>query len=188
MEWGEIHGFGNSMNSRSHIAEFSDMAMQKPPEGDVRCDCFKAKHTTEYLERYVDEKIHDGVSIRERVRFGVWVKGIEKVGGRWRLNCVQNEEEEVVFEAEKIMLANGENSLPNIPSFAGQENFEGEIVHSQYFGSSSILSQPGVNNITILGAGKSAADMLYESIQTRNSVSWIKAPKEQDQASSLQSI
>ncbi|KUJ08232.1 flavin-binding monooxygenase-like protein-like protein [Mollisia scopiformis] len=154
------------------IAEFADMKMPRPPEEDCRNDCFKARYTTEYLEKYVDEKMHEGRSLRDRVRFGVQVKGIEKVDGRWRVSCVRREEE-VVFWAEKLMLANGENSLPNIPSFAGREGFQGKIIHSQDFGSSNILSAPEVQHVAVLGAGKSAADMVYEAVQQGKTVSWI---------------
>ncbi|CZR63620.1 related to dimethylaniline monooxygenase [Phialocephala subalpina] len=155
------------------IAEFADMPMERPPEEDCRNDCFKAKYTTQYLEKYVDAKVHQGKPLRDRVLFGIQVKKIEKVEGKWKLSSVDDEGTDYVFTAEKLMMANGENSLPNIPDFPGKGEFGGTVIHSQYFGESNIISRKDIQHIAVLGAGKSSADMVYEAVKTGKTVSWI---------------
>ena len=64
-------------------AEFSDTPMIRPPEEDTYYDFFKAKHTTQYLEDYVDRHIFAGQTLRDRIQFGVGVDKITKVDGKW---------------------------------------------------------------------------------------------------------
>ncbi|KAE8446489.1 hypothetical protein EG329_011952 [Mollisiaceae sp. DMI_Dod_QoI] len=155
------------------IAEFADMPMERPLEEDCRNDCFKAKYTTAYLEKYVDEKHHAGRSLRDRVQFGIQVKMIKKVNEKWNISCINDEGKEVVFKAEKLMLANGENSLPNVPDLPGKETFDGVVIHSQDFGESKIISREGIQHVTVLGAGKSGADIIYEAVKAGKTVTWI---------------
>ena len=37
--------------------EYSDMPMRKPPDEDVYNGVFKAKHTSQYLEDYIDNRV-----------------------------------------------------------------------------------------------------------------------------------
>ncbi|KAF4631973.1 hypothetical protein G7Y89_g6153 [Cudoniella acicularis] len=155
------------------LAEYSDMPMEQPPEEDCNYDCFKAKYTTAYLEKYVDLKHCSGRSLRDRIRFGIQVQSIEKVEGKWILSCTDSSNKQVVFRAAKLMIANGENSLPNMLDLPGKETFGGTILHSEAFGKSQVLSDETIKHIAVMGAGKSAADMIYEAVKAGKSVSWI---------------
>lgn len=53
------------------LAEFSDLPIRRPPEEDCKNDCFRAKYTTKYLEEYVDTMTHAGLSLRDRINFGL---------------------------------------------------------------------------------------------------------------------
>ena len=149
-------------------AEWSDMRMGRPPEDDLYYDFFKAKHTTDYLEKYVDRRCFAGQSLRDRMHFGLKVKAITKSLGIW---TVQGET--AVFRAPKVIIACGLTSAPNMPALAGQEKFEAPVIHQEDFGRSSILSSSDYQNITVLGGGKSAADMVYAAVKAGKSVSWI---------------
>ncbi|KAJ8064948.1 hypothetical protein OCU04_007252 [Sclerotinia nivalis] len=155
------------------LAEYSDMHMERPPEEDCKNDCFKAKYTTEYLEKCVDEKRHAGRSLRDRIQFGVQVQSIEKEGENFVISCMNSKNIPVLFSARKLMVANGENSLPNMPDLPGKESFEGIILHSEEFGQSDIISSESVKYIAVIGAGKSSADMIYEAVKAGKTVSWI---------------
>ncbi|TVY82954.1 FAD-dependent monooxygenase DEP4 [Lachnellula suecica] len=155
------------------IAEYSDMPMERPPEEDCRNDCFKAKYTTEYLERYVDQMSPGGRSLRDRVQFGIHVQSIEKAGVKWLLLCTDSSNGPITFSGWRLMLANGENSLPNLPDLPGRELFEGVILHSEQFGASTVISDQTVKNVAVIGAGKSSADMIYECLKAQKTVSWI---------------
>jgi cation diffusion facilitator CzcD-associated flavoprotein CzcO len=155
------------------LAEYSDMPMERPPEKDCRSDCFKAKYTTQYLEKYVDKMQHRGRSLRERIQFGIQVRSIEKVNEKWELSCTDASNSTLVFSTTKLMIANGENSLPNMPDLPGKETFEGTIIHSENFGQSSIISSETAKHVAVIGAGKSSADMVYEAVKAGKTVSWI---------------
>ncbi|KAF7512753.1 hypothetical protein GJ744_000320 [Endocarpon pusillum] len=149
------------------------MPMQRPPEEDCKNDFFKAKYTTEYLEKYVDQMRHAGRSLRERIQFGVQVQSIKKSDEKWLLSCTDSSNSPVVFSATKLMVANGENSVPNMPDLPGKETFGGVILHSEDFGQSNVISSETVKHIAVVGAGKSSADMIYEALKAGKTVSWI---------------
>lgn len=149
------------------------MSMTRPPEEDCKYDCFKAKYTTEYLEKYVDQKIHSGRSLRDRIYFKVRVRSVEKKNGKWVISCMNSAQDSVVFSTQKLMIANGENSLPNLPSLPGKENFSGTILHSEEFGESKVFSSENVRHVAVIGAGKSSADMIYEAVHAGKTVYWI---------------
>jgi len=155
------------------MAEFSDMPMKRPPEEDCKSDCFKAKYTTQYLESYVDHMLHAGRSLRDRIQFGIHVQSIEKIGNNWLLSCKDSADQSVVFSASKLMVANGENSLPSVPDIPGAESFGGLVLHSEKFGESSVISDDKIQHITVIGAGKSAADIVYEGAKAGKTISWI---------------
>jgi hypothetical protein len=60
-----------------------------------------------------------------------------------------------------------------MPSLPGRHDFLGQVLHQDGFGSSNILTSPEIRNITVLGGGKSSADMVYESVKAGKTVSWI---------------
>ncbi|KAH7406342.1 flavin-binding monooxygenase-like protein-like protein [Phaeosphaeria sp. MPI-PUGE-AT-0046c] len=156
------------------IAEFSDMHMERPPEEDCMNDLFRAKYTTKYLEDYADAKSHNGKTLRDRIRFNMDVETIRKVDSQWELICVDEKNKlRTTLVSSKLIMANGQSSLPNLPDFAGKEHFRGKIIHSIDFGESDIIRDDSVQHIAVVGAGKSSADMVYEAINAGKTVSWI---------------
>ena len=155
-------------------AEFSDQRMTRPPEEDTYYDLFKAKHTTQYLERYIDDHIFSGRSLRERIRFGFEVQNIRKQDSKWEISGQDNTSEvKTIISAAKLIVASGLASTPVLPRLPGKETFEGSILHQESFGQSSILLSPDIQRITVLGEGKSSADMVYASIKAGKFVTWI---------------
>ena len=155
------------------LAEFSDMPMEPPPPEDMKNGCFRAKYTTEYLESYVDQKSHAGRSLRDRIQFGVAVQSIEKIGGKWHVSGADSSNNPLHVSAEKLMIANGGNAGQNFPDLPDKDTFEGLIIHSEDFGQSNIIPSKDLQHIAVIGAGKSSADMIYESIKAGKTVSWI---------------
>lgn len=150
------------------------MPMERPPAEDCMHDLFRAKYTTKYLEDYVDKMSHAGQTLRDRIQFNTHVESIKKVGGKWRFTCVDTttKAQHTLFSS-RVMMANGQASLPNMPSFPGQEKFQGKIIHSIDFGQSDVIQDKSIQHVAILGAGKSAADMVYEAVKAGKTVSWI---------------
>jgi dimethylaniline monooxygenase (N-oxide forming) len=150
------------------------MPMERPPEEDCMNDLFRAKYTTKYLDEYVDAKRHSGLSLRERIKFNMDVLSISKVNAKWKIHCADtlNRSTETLL-ASKIMIANGQSSTPNMPNFQGREGFRGSVIHSIDFGTSTVIKDAAVQHVAVLGAGKSAADMVYESVKAGKTVHWI---------------
>lgn len=158
-------------------AEFSDQKTTRPPEEDTYYDFFKAKHTTQYLEHYIDDHKFNGQSLRERIRFGFEVQNIRRQDLMW---VVSGQDKKgganIKIRAVKLIVASGLASTPVLPTLPGKEKFEGSILHQEAFGQSSVLSAPDILRITVLGEGKSSADMVYASIKAGKSVTWIVRP------------
>jgi dimethylaniline monooxygenase (N-oxide forming) len=154
-------------------AEFSDVPMTRPPEEDTHYDFFKAKYTTQYLEEYIDQRKFAGQTLRERIKFGFEVRKVQKVNDEWLISGTYGGNGEVTLKAPKVIVASGITSKPNMPVLPGKEKFEGILMHQESYGQSSVLSSAEVKHITVIGAGKSAADMVYESAKAGKSVSWL---------------
>ncbi|KAH7314314.1 hypothetical protein BKA65DRAFT_356526, partial [Rhexocercosporidium sp. MPI-PUGE-AT-0058] len=72
-----------------------------------------------------------------------------------------------------LVVANGECSLPNRPNLPRQELFDSPIIHSKIFAESDILALTKIQQIAVLAAGESAADMVYNAVNAGIIVSWI---------------
>ncbi|MCJ1303985.1 hypothetical protein MMC08_006796 [Hypocenomyce scalaris] len=112
---------------------------------------------TRYLEEYIDNHVYAKKSIRNRIVFGFSVLRVPKIEGIWKF--------EGAYSAGE-----GEDSTSGKDS---QEKFRGQIIYQKAFGKSSVLTDPNIKNITILGGAKSAADMVYASVKAGKAVSWV---------------
>ncbi|KAI0165094.1 flavin-binding monooxygenase-like protein-like protein [Hypoxylon sp. FL1284] len=173
--WGERKNYPSFWSQWTlSLAEFSDMPMKRPPAEDCMSDLFPARYTTQYLEAYVDKMSHAGKTLRDRIQFNTQVESIRKVNGRWQLQCVDtvSKSQRTMFSM-RLMVANGQSSAPNLPNFPGKEHFQGKIIHSIDFGQSDVMQDKLVQHVSVIGAGKSAADMVYEAVKAGKTVSWI---------------
>ncbi|KAL8998266.1 MAG: hypothetical protein Q9169_002671 [Polycauliona sp. 2 TL-2023] len=142
--------------------------MDRPPQNDLHHEFFKAEHTTRYLEEYIDSHRYAGQSLRSRIRFGCSVKTITKQGDAWVVVT-----DSAQYQSSRIIIASGLFSSPHIPKLVGSDTFEAPIIHQQDFGGSSVLNSPQLHKVTVIGGGKSAADMVYACVKAGKSVSWV---------------
>lgn len=155
-------------------AEFSDQAMVRPPDEDLHFEFFKAKHTTKYLESYVDQHSYSGQTLRDRIKLSIEVNSVLKNDSYWTVSATERAGGLAhTFRASKLIIASGLTSIPNMPTIPGNEEFQGQLLHHDAFGSSNVLHSPEVQDIVVLGAGKSSADMVYEAAKAKKAVSWI---------------
>lgn len=148
--------------------------MPRPSDDDLYYEFFKAKHTTKYLNDYVDSHIYGGQTLRSRTKLSIEVQSVQKIDRQW--NVVASERDTSVqhaFKTPRLIIASGCTSIPSMPSLPGQEGFRGQVLHHDGFGSSNVLSSPDVKTITVLGAGKSSADMVYEAVKAGKTISWV---------------
>ena len=166
------NGFWSQSGLR--MAGFSDQPIELPPGTQTYHDIFEAKYVTQYLESYVDSHIYDGKSLRERILFGSEVVSVLKSGGRWQLQISTGQ----CVIARVVMVATGHTSRPNMPILPGKERFSGLVIHQKDFGRASreIFPDTSKPNVTVLGGGKSAADMVYSSVKAGKEVTWIIRP------------
>lgn len=151
--------------------------MPRPPDDDLYLEFFKAKHTTKYLENYVEGHSYGGQTLRSRIKFGVEVQSVVKGEGGWVVEATDRAPASgrgfYRWMTPKLIVASGLTSIPNMPKLSGSETFHGQILHHDKFGSSNVLTSPDVRTTTIIGAGKSSADMAYEAVKAGKKVTWI---------------
>ena len=155
---------------------FSDVPFTPPLDAPSYYGCIEAKYVNKYFEDYIDSHIYDGSSIRSRIHLGKRVEKVEKTDGMWTVSTRGSHTGKWNLRSSKVVIAAGLTSLPNMPTFLlHQETFKGTICHHKHFGevSKSLFTSSGCNDVVVLGGGKSAIDMVYESVQKGKNVSWI---------------
>ncbi|PVH98330.1 flavin-binding monooxygenase-like protein-like protein [Periconia macrospinosa] len=160
---------GSFWTQWSHgLSEFSDCAMPRPPEADCYHDFYRAKHTTDYLHQYCRREDENGRTLRDRIIFNANIQSVKKLDDLWTARS-----EAATFTAPKILIASGLCSIPKMPELSGRELFRGPIVHTEAFGDSKIMESPSITRLLVLGAGKSAADVVYEGVKNGKEVHWV---------------
>jgi dimethylaniline monooxygenase (N-oxide forming) len=179
------------------LAEYSDLKMREPTKDDCVGDCFRGECMAKYLDEFANKMVHNGRSLNDRLRRMEVVKVMRTASARdvhWCLSCrdlreheqkgvrasvgVDSTDERVTrfITASQLIVGTGEFSIPNIPQFRHQSEFEAPIIHSTNFGNSNILATENIRHVAILGAGKSAADMIYaclKSLPPSTQIHWI---------------
>lgn len=156
------------------MTSFSDAVLEVPKEAPKLHDTFEAKYVTQYLEDYIDSHVYNGTSIRSRIRLNAEVCSVEKIRTGWILQV--NGVVSLKLRCSKLAVASGLTSLPNLPNFPRSRDWTAPILHHRDFGvhaKAILAASSAYQNITILGGGKSAADMVYGSIKAGKNVNWI---------------
>ncbi|KAI4258754.1 MAG: hypothetical protein LQ352_001062 [Teloschistes flavicans] len=169
------------------MAEFSDRPMTPPPAKDQYYGFFPAHYSTAYLEKYVDDHVYDGHTIRDRILFNSHVDNLQRheVCNQVHKSLHSSSHWTVTYNtcrsicASKIIDATGMTSQPYTPSLHGSDDFRGRTLHHKFFGQEeeALFQNPSVQNICILGGAKSAADVAYAFAQAsgeaRKNVHWV---------------
>ncbi|KAJ8908334.1 hypothetical protein NDN08_005047 [Rhodosorus marinus] len=140
--------YGASVQVPKHMYQYADEDHLEDASKFLRMD-----EVCDYLERIVDK--HE---IRKCFRFNTLVTEMKQLeGGIWRLTVkdlktdVSNDE-----TFDYLVMCNGTfSSKPHRPNFAGQEKFEGKIIHSSEWKSPDEFAG---KKTVIVGMGKSAVD------------------------------
>jgi dimethylaniline monooxygenase (N-oxide forming) len=158
---------GFKAQASTRMVGFSDIDISVPPGGTDEYDCPHSIHVSEYLEVYLEKHIYDGKPLKDRFHLNSLITNAKKEQDNlWHVKFTQAGEAKE-FTAEKLLVATGITSQPNIPVFSGQDDFKGPIVHSINFGRSwsSIQKSEDIQKVTVLGAGKSASDFVYQLVK-----------------------
>ena len=154
---------------------FSDEPIVLPKEAPKFHGTFEAKYFTQYLENYIDRHVYNGACLRSRIHLGSRVTEIQKSDNVWTTVVRSPDAKTQQFRSSKLVVATGLTSLPKMPMLPNQHDYLGPICHHKDFGQAtkSFLSESSSYNIVVLGAGKSATDMVYECVKKGKLVHWI---------------
>lgn len=120
-----------------------------------------------YLQTYAEE--HD---LLRRIRFKTFISSAEQTDHGWRLSVRDSEE---TIEIKKLLVATGVTSIPFTPRFEGTEHDPNiPIIHSRDIGTSfDSLTDKAVEHVVVVGAAKSAYDVVYLLLSQKKKVTWI---------------
>lgn len=160
------------------MSSFADVALEIPDDAPTLHDTFEAKYVAKYLEEYVDSHVYNGASLRSRIQVNSDVRSVEKHGDGWLLHVVDStsDESSQSVYCKKLAVASGLTSIPNMPTFPRSPEWKAPILHHRDLGAHEkeiLAAESAYRNITVLGGGKSAADMVYGSLKKGKNVNWI---------------
>jgi Flavin-binding monooxygenase-like len=159
-----IGGAWNIRHSRSPIYSSTHLISSKPftqfpdfPMPDEWADYPSHAQVLEYLGRYTD---HFG--LREHIWFGTEVVAVTPVADdRWEVTTrPSGGGRERISRYAAVVVANGHNWSPKLPSYPGMEEFKGEMVHASSYKDSSVLRG---RKVLVVGAGNTGCDIAVEA-------------------------
>jgi dimethylaniline monooxygenase (N-oxide forming) len=149
-------------NTSKQLLAFSDYPFSEDvPDFPTRAELLQ------YLHRYAEQ-----FNLRRWIRLNTPVEVIEPANGEWEVRS-RSEGQQIRESFEAVIVANGRYRYPHFPDLSGSEIYRGTISHSlSYKGPEAYTDQ----NVLIIGAGSSAADLGAEISQVarRVSVSMLK--------------
>lgn len=91
--------------------------------------------------------------------------------GRWTVRTGDlKTKKQMSEEFDAIMVCTGHHGFPKIPSFQGEENFNGVITHAH---SLKNCEQFRGKSVVVVGLGSSASDIAVESTLFAKTVSFV---------------
>jgi dimethylaniline monooxygenase (N-oxide forming) len=125
---------------------------------------------SDYLDPFSQSKKFGGKTVKERIRFSSKATQISKEGSEWKIEVTNG----TLYTCQKLMMATGLTSTPDIPSLLCHGKCKPLIIHSKYLAKKSqFFPSPQIKNVVVLGGSKSAFDAVYMLSQAGKSVSWI---------------
>ncbi len=105
------------------------------------------QQVVDYLENYATRTALD-------IRFGQEVVSAKRAAGRWRVTTKDS-----TYESSYLVVAAGNIREPNLPTYPGQDDFAGEVIHSsQYRNGSAFAGKSAV----VVGFGNSGGEIAID--------------------------
>lgn len=161
----DVGGNWNFGKPNSRVYETTHMISSKPftqypdfPMPDEAPDYLHHSDVLAYLRRYFE---HFGLD--EVTEFGTSVDRVEPAEpGGWHVTVSTDARTETRRYAS-VVVANGHNWFPKQPTYPGQEEFTGEIVHSADYKSADQLRD---KRVLVVGAGNTGCDIAVDAARS----------------------
>lgn len=113
------------------------------------------------IVKYFDDFV-DHFGLRDRIQFQTEVTAVEPIGDAWEVTVRGPDGKEQTETYTDVMVCNGHHWNPRWPepSFPGQDEFQGELIHAHDYKTPDILEG---KRVLVLGIGNSATDIAVES-------------------------
>ena len=175
---------GLSSNNLRGTYEYTDLPMDYEL-GVKEGEHIPGESTYEYFRRYAEK--HD---LSRRIQFQMKVNVAEKIQERWRLeleNVPMRDKKTAdgknvswlpaqwTITCTKLVIATGLTNAPQHINIKGTQNFEAPIVNFGDYASeaSKICDDAAIENVTVIGGGKAAYDIVYIMAAYGKQVTWI---------------
>jgi hypothetical protein len=161
-----IGGAWNWRHSRSPVYASTHLISSKPfsqfpdfPMPDSWPDYPGHADILHYLSHYAD---HFG--LREHIWFGTEVTDVEPVDGdRWDVTTrPTGGGVERIARYAAVVIANGHNWSPKLPTYEGMDEFRGEMIHASSFKDPATLRN---RRVLVVGGGNTGCDIAVEGAQ-----------------------
>ncbi|KAI1425014.1 hypothetical protein F5Y12DRAFT_398156 [Xylaria sp. FL1777] len=119
----------------------------------------------DYLQKYAEDH-----ALLGHIRFNTFVTDAKQFKGGWRLSLRGTDE---VIEAEKLLVATGVTSIPNLPDLDLSASTL-PIIHSLDLGTHyQEIEDEAIKEVVVVGAAKSAYDAVYLLLKMGKKVTWV---------------
>ncbi|MCJ1308628.1 hypothetical protein MMC25_002281 [Agyrium rufum] len=172
---------GLRANNLQGYYEFSDFPMLDPALKDLGIKSrgvLTGEAIYEYICRYAERfDLVKRVQLNTKVVRAVNDERHEK--STWRVQTTstggEKKERSGFITCEKLIVATGQASQPFTPSITGMDEFRRPIMHSAQLGTQgqSLLADPALKHVTVLGGSKSAHDAVYMFATGGKRVTWL---------------
>lgn len=156
--------------------ELSDYPMS-PEKYETKPKCHIPGHV---MHKYLsDVAVNYGIdSSRLQLRTSVEAATLRD-DGKWSIQLQTREDgghlRQHALVAGKMVVATGLTSQPNIPTFPGQEDFDGLIIHSKQL-KEKAADLKACQNVCVLGGNKSAWDVCFDAAKSGSLVHMVIRP------------
>ena len=110
------------------------------------------QQVVDYLEKYVQTFNIEPI-------FGEEVVGVEPSSDGWFIQTNNR-----TYSALNVVVATGHTRVPNVPSWPGQDDFSGTILHSQEYKNGALFTG---KNVLVVGFGNSAGEIAIDLSEHR---------------------
>lgn len=176
---------GLSTNNLRGTYEYTDLPMDDS-FGVKKDEHIPGKCLHEYLDHYAKKfdlkrriQFHTKVKVAEKIQDG-WDLQLENVTSKGHILNGENEAAPTVpaqwnISCAKLIIATGLMSVPKPIYFRGLENFTGPVFNFADYAREApkIYEDDAINNVTVMGSGKSASDCVYLMAAHGKTVNWI---------------